>query len=799
MLPLHDPVAVFAVVLFVLLAAPLVGRRGVPPSVVLLGFGIVLGPHALGVLDRDPTMVLLGTVGLLYLVFLAGLEVDLHEFAAQRRLSLTFGVLTFVIPQTVGVAVARTVLGMGWPTAILLGSVFASHTLLAYPVVGRLGLQKARAATASVGATILTDTFALLVLAVVASGARGAGGPVETVLRVAVPLLLFAGAVLWALPRLGAWFLKTAASEAALEFVFVLAAVFACAWGVRALGVEPIIGAFLAGLALNRLVPEGGPLMARVTFVGNALFIPFFLLSTGMLVDLGAFAGGPGVGRSWLVAVTMVGTVLATKGTAAYLTRPAFGFSRAEAALAFGLTIPQAAATLAAVLVGVEVGLFDAAVLNGAIAMVFVTCIVGPSVAEAAGRRLAAVQARRTGSAPRRLLLSLANPETSEALVDLALLARPAGEPVSAVTLVAPGPDQEEGVARGENVLAVALARAVAADAALVPLVRIEPNVARGLARAVVEARASALVLGWDGSAAAERALFGTVPDRVLRETPAAVVVARAVGAWSAVRRLVIAVPPRAALAPGFAAAAETLARVAGRLGAPVVLVTPDEAMAAAQAPFERAAVVPLADWAGALDALDATLRPGDAVALVSARAGSVGWQAGLDRLPRALAERFAERPLVVVYPGRSAAEPARARAAAGTSRRLAAASVVLDVPGRTVADVVGVLAPDAALAEALLEAPVELRPGVVLAHGRTAALARTVLRVGVSRRGVSMDGLGAVRVVVALGLPADAAPAEALGWLAALAHALGQDATVEALLSAPDEAAARAALAEAR
>ena len=227
--------------------------------------------------------------------------------------------------------------GLGAPAAVLLGSVFASHTLLAYPAAARLGLQKERATTTAVGATILTDTLALLVLAVVASGARGGGGfDLAVLVRVAGSLAAVGGVVLWGLPRLGAWFFRTAAQDPAVEFVFVLAAVFVCALGVEALGVEPIIGAFLAGLGLNRLVPEGGRLMARIGFVGNALFVPFFLLSTGMLVDLGAFAGGPDAGRAWAVAAAMTATLLATKGAAAALLRPAFGFSADEVRLAFG-------------------------------------------------------------------------------------------------------------------------------------------------------------------------------------------------------------------------------------------------------------------------------------------------------------------------------------------------------------------------------------------------------------------------------------------------------------------------------
>ena len=659
-MPLRDPVAVFTTVLLVLLAAPLVARRGVPASVVLLAAGVALGPNALGVLERDATMVLLGTVGLLYIMFLAGLEIDLHEFIHHRRQSLVFGTLTFALPQAVGTVVGHWGLGFGWPAAVLMGSVFASHTLLAYPAAARLGLNKETAVTAAVGATILTDTLALLVLAVVASGARAGGGAdVWVAVRVAGALAAFGAAVLWGVPRVGAWFLKRAAQDATIEFVFVLAVVFACALAVEGLGVEPIIGAFLAGLALNRLVPEGGALANRISFFGNAMFVPFFLLSTGMLVDLSAFAGGPEAARSWTVAGTMVSILLVTKGAAAYVLRPAFGYTADQAQVAFGLTVPQAAATLAAVLVGVEVGLFGEAVLNGTIAMVLVTCLIGPWLVESAGRRLAAAQTPSVVPGRSRLLVSVSNPETVGALVDLAVLAREAGAgPLTAVTIVGGGPDPDADVARGEALLASAAHHAAGADVAVRPVVRTETNVARALARVAAETRTTTLLMGWDGSAAAERVLFGTIPDRVLRQTAAAVVVAHAPGAIARSRRLVVAVPPLVAHEPGFGASARLLSQLAARLGADLVVVAVDPPpFAPRSAPAPRH--VALAGWSELDAELDRQLRPGDALAVVTARRGSVAWEHGLDRLPRDLADRWPQRPLLVVYPGEGSAPPA--------------------------------------------------------------------------------------------------------------------------------------------
>ena len=821
-LPLTEPVAVFTVVLLVLLAAPLVGRRGVPSSVILLGAGVVLGPNVLGVLDRDPTMVLLGTVGLLYIMFLAGLEIDLHHLREEKAQSLGFGAATFLLPQLVGTVVGHEGLGLGWPASVLMGSVFASHTLLAYPAVARLGLQKERAVAAAVGATILTDTLALLVLAVIATGARaGTGADVGTLLRVVGALGAVGGIILWGLPRLGAVFFRRAAPDPAVEFVFVLAAVFVSALGVEVLGIEPVIGAFLAGLGLNRLVPEGGPLMSRIGFVGDALFIPFFLLATGMLVDPGAFAGGPEAGRAWTVALVMTGVLLATKGAAALLLRPAFGFSGPEAGVAFGLTVPQAAATLAAVLVGVDVGLFDGAVLNGTIAMVFVTCVVGPILAERSGRALVA-QAETRPAAPRgarlRSLVSLANPATVGPLLDLAQLAREDGpnEPVVAMTVVPSGPDSAEGVVRAERLLSAAVIHGAGASLAVQPLVRVETNVARALARAAVETRAGVVVMGWDGSAAAERLLFGTVPDRVLEETPASVVVARGVGTLATVRRLWVAVPPLADLEPGFRSIAQMLGRTASRCGAGLVVVTPEAGTeAVVQAFVGKGRPVPeavgVSRWRDVTEVLAERVRSSDALALVSARHGSVAWQASLEGLPRTLARRHPDVPFLVVYAGQV---PASLGATPGLSSddrafldRLGADRFRLGVRGESAAllfaDTLGDAVPveeRAAIAETLAapspDVPAEIRPGVLFGHARSASVDHAVLCVGATRDDTHVPEMnGEVGLVVALIVPPDVPSSRYLRWLALTARMLRDDATVAAVRAAPTSVEARAAL----
>ena len=533
-----------------------------------------------------------------------------------------------------------------------------------------------------------------------------------------------------------------------------------------------------------------------------------------MLVDPAALASG---GRAWAVAGAMVATIVVTKCAAALATRPLYGFGRDEVGVAFGLTVPQAAATLAAALVGFRVGLFDAAVLNGTIVMMLVTCTLGPVIVERYGRRLAArAQAEPSRAAPPRVLVSLANPATAGDLLGVAALLREGGaEPVHAVTVAASGPDLAEHVGQGERVLARALAEAAAMDLPLDPSVRSGANVARALARAVAETRSSAVVLGWDGEAATARVLFGTVPDRLLRESSALVVVARPGRPLPTVRRVVVAAPPLADHEPGFPALARALGTVGTRLAAPLVVVTADAAADALRAAVARGRpglpveAVGVGAWSGLLDGLGRLLRPDDLVVLVSARQGSVSWRASLDRLPRVLARRFPDAPLWTAYPAQVPVGELLSdglshgdRAFLGT---LTPECVRVGVPAEAdpAALVDGLLAGDLAgparaeAVRALLggDGPAaELSPGVALLHAHVPSVDRTTLWAAVSPEGVRLGGAaGPVRVLLVLLVPAGLPTGRYLGQLALVTRLVGGD--LDALARAATPAEARALL----
>jgi Kef-type K+ transport system membrane component KefB len=811
-LPVTDPVLIFALVMVLILVLPLAFRRlRVPGIVGLILAGVVIGPHALGVLARDQTMELLGAVGLIYIMFIAGLEVDLNEFIRHRSRSIVFGAATFAVPQGIGTLIAHFLLGFDWLSSVLLGSVFASHTLVAYPIASRLGLAKEESVTAAVGATILTDTAALLVLAVVVRAAEGALSA-RFWIQIVGLLALYLTAVLFLVPRLGRWFFRTVRGDGAAEFVFVLAVVYVCAYLAGVAGIEPIIGAFLAGLALNRLVPEHSTLMSRTRFVGESLFIPFFLISVGMLVDLSVLVGDTGV---WLVAATMLATVTVTKWLAAQSTRLLFGYSADQAWMLFGLTVPQAAATLAAVLIGYSVGIFGDEVLNGAILMILVTCLAGPLVVERYGRRVALRVERAAfepSRAPERILVPLANPETAPMLMDVAFMVRnpKSSQPIFPLAIVRDEPDVQAGVAAGEKLLVHAVVHAAAAAVPATPMVRVDRNVASGILRAVRERMISTIIFGWNSRVGASNHMFTGILDQVLAESRELMLVCKIEQPLGTVERVVAAVPPYSHLEPGFADGMQLVKSLARQVGAALHVAAPVEFTGAIKERMVRlkpdmpVTYRPLPDWSHLLPEIEAGRLPHDLVVLLSARQGTISWRPDLGRLPRQIALRFPDISLAVCFPPMPAdeASPSFAFPSGGLDfgGLVSAERVVLDLEGPGGREVLGQLLGSAfrdqpgaldSIGPMDADSGSELMPGVVLFHAHVPVVNEPVLVVGISRPGLQMSEIGAPVHVVLVLLSPDTGSAEAhLGSLALIARLVRSSESVERLRMAvsPDE-----------
>ncbi len=760
--PISDPVLIFALAMGIFLLAPVVFERFKIPGIVgLILAGMVVGPNVLNLLERDFTFELLGTVGLLYLVFLAALELDLNRFKEYRERSIVFGLLSFSVPMGLSLAV-MPLWGYDLSAALLIGAIIGSHTLLAYPVVSRLGILKNPAMITVVGGTLVTDTLALTVLAVVAGTMAG---------EVDAPFLfalfgvlgLYAVVVLWTVPKVGRWFFRNVPGQAPAEFIFLMVVLFGTAWAADLAGAEPIIGAFLAGLTLNRLIPLHSPLMTRVRFVGNALFIPFFLLSVGMLVDPGVLTGSWQV---WAVAGTLTVLVHAGKFAGAWGTKAIFGYSRDEGLAMFGLSTPQAAATLAVTFVGLEIGLFGETVLNAVILMILVSVLVGPFLVERFGRAIALHEERKPydpREAPRRILIPVSNPSTADSLLDIAfhLRERTTDEPLYPLMVVRGTEDESEAqVAEAEKMLSHAVLYSAGADVPVSPLTRVDANIATGVARAATETRSSILVVGWDGERGSRGAVFGSVLDQLLEQTKQMVIVAKMGHPLNTTRRLVAVFPPGSDHHPGFGGALAAVKHLASELEASFLGLVIGEDPKRYEAIYEKVKP-PLAGefeavegWGPLLWEFRSRLEPEDLVVVMSARRGAVSWHRELDRLPSQLSSLVPES-FLLVHPSEADAThgmdgvPEGAFPSGLTEKRL-----VLDLPGLSADEALRrVLMTEfpedrsrvKTIADQLLDAerefPSEVRPGVALPHTLVPGLEKCLMFLGISPDGVDLPG----------------------------------------------------------
>ncbi|WP_017726952.1 cation:proton antiporter [Halalkalibacterium ligniniphilum] len=655
--PITDPVLIFAIAMVIFLVAPLLMTQLRIPGIIGLIFaGVIVGPNGLNLIDRDPTIVLLGTVGLLYIIFIAGLEIDLEGFKKYRQRSIVFGTLSFTLPFTFGFTFSY-LLGFSLAAAILLGSILGSHTLLAYPIASRLGVAKNKAVTTVVGGSMITDTVALLILAVVAGSMQGELS-LSFWVSLLASLIVYVAAVLILIPILAKSFFRTMSSEGALEFIFVMTMLFLSAYFATVAGLEPIIGAFIAGLALNRFILEQSPLMNRIKFVGNAIFIPFFLLSVGMLMDVKVLLSNP---SAWLLAILVVAFVQIGKFLAAWISGKIYSYSIEEVKLMFGLSVPQAAGTLAATLVGFELGLFDQAVVNAMIVKILITCIVGPYMVEKYARRIAfneEQQPYESTNAPERVMVPLANPNTMESLLDLAFIIRGNSlEPLYPLT-VAQG---EKGsaaseLAKAEKVLGHAVTYAAGAEVPIQMLTRVDTNITSGVIRAIEETRITTVVIGWNGKLSTPQRMFGGVLDQMLERTNQMVLVSKLGHPLNTTNRIVVILPSGVRRKKGFYRAMQTAKLLAAKLGATLLcLVVKDDLEKYEKTineikPDVTFSVTGVSSWNELHQQCLPTLRKDDLVIVISARRGTLAWHPQLEQLPRVLAVATPES-FIMLYP----------------------------------------------------------------------------------------------------------------------------------------------------
>lgn len=657
---IKDPVMILAITMgLFLLMPPIVKRFKMPDLIGYLIAGILIGPHGFGLIDRDQTIILLGTVGLLLIMFLAGLEIDLDGFARYKNRSILFGLTSNVIPFILGV-LSGIIFGYSIAASILLGAILASHTLLGYPIASRLGIVKNKAITMAVGGTIITDVIALVVLAMVAGASKGEFS-FFFLLKLLVKLAIVALIILKGIPIIARSFFRNVSGEGVVQFIFVMSTLFASALLAEIAGVEAIIGALFAGLALNRFIVEHGTLMNRINFTSNAIFVPFFLLSVGMLVDLTSLIGSM---ESILLAAVLIIFVAIGKSLPAILTGKIYHYTKNEIIMIFGLSIPHASATLAATLVGYEIGILDQTMVNAIILMILFTCIIGPYYVEKSGREIATHEGQvpyAENERPQRILIPIANPKNMEALLDFSMILRRehSTEPLYPLTIVREDlTSNVPQVAQAEKMLGHAVLYAAGAEVPVRVLTRIDQSVSNGILRAIAEEQISTVVVGWNPKITSKDKIFGSILDQLLDQTYHPIFVTNLVKPLNTTRRVVMIIPKNSLLKRSFKATMKRLKTIVSRLGATLhlIILRDEKNLALYKEIIDELEPKPpttyefVESYEKLYKEVFPNIKENDLTILLSARKGTTAYRPQLEEIPSQLAEKVFEN-FVIFYP----------------------------------------------------------------------------------------------------------------------------------------------------
>lgn len=661
-LPLKNPVLVFSLVLFIILLAPILLKRfNIPGIIGLILSGVVVGPFGFNILEKSSAVELFSTIGLLYIMFIAGLELDMNEFKANRNKSLVFGLFTFVFPLVIGYPVCRYFLGYDFNASFLTASMFATHTLVAYPIVSKLGVSKNPAVAITVGGTILTDTAVLIILAVILGNSQGDLSR-EFWIRLAVSLAIFSAIIFLIIPRIAQWFFQKLESEKHAHYIFVLSIVFFAAFLAEVAGVEPIIGAFVAGLALNRLIPHSSALMNRIEFIGNSLFIPFFLISVGMLVDVRVILKGP---AALIVAGTLSVVAIFGKWVAAWFTQLAFKYSAPQRKLIFGLSSAHAAATLAVILVGYKANILDENILNGTIILILITCVVASFATEKAAKTIALSEenGETESAAPNiftdeHILLPIANPDNIEKLLEFALLVKDkkSVNPVSLLSVVPNNEEAEQNIIRSKNKLEKYVQQGSATETQVKIIATIDHNAASGIARTSREIMADFIIIGWPHRSGFLEKLIGEKVESILNNTERTLFVTHFEYPLVAHKRIIVIAPPLSEREAGFELWCNKTIRLSQELSVPAIVFSEERTKQAMESEIAENKLSPaityqlFEDWEDFL-VLSRHIQKDDLVILISARKGSFSHMYLLDSLPLKLEKYFEKNSKIVVYP----------------------------------------------------------------------------------------------------------------------------------------------------
>lgn len=665
-LPITNHTLIIFVVMIIIMLAPIImGKLRIPHIIGMVLAGVAIGKYGFHVLERDSSFELFGRVGLLYIMFLAGIEMDMEGLRKDIRKISAFGILTFIVPFVVTFFVSVTYLGYSPMASVLLSCIMSSNTLIAYPIVSRYGLQKHAVSTLSVGASMMSLLFALVVVAALVGSFSGGTGYLFWTLF-AVKFALYCVSAVFLIPRLTRYFLRRY-SDAVMQFAFVLSLLFMNAALCELIGIEGIFGAFYCGLVLNRYIPHVSPLMNRLEFIGNALFIPYFLIGVGMLINVRLlFEGGHII--TVVAFIVIFGTL--GKALAAYISCWLFRRPLLDGHLMFGLTSAHAAGGIAMVMIGTKLEvspghyLLGDDMLNGVVIMILFTCVISTLVTDNAARRIVLRDHRQTNISDdlkgddEKILIPVKYPETCDTLVSLAIMMRnpKLRRGLIALNVVYDDENAQVNQREGQMLLDHVQQTANAADVRMQTQVRLATNIANGIRHAFKEYDASEIIIGQHIHDNSSRRFWGEFAQSLYNGLSRQIIIARCAIPLSTLRAIHVAVPSRAELEPGFYRWLERLSRVAESLECRIVfhgreasidLISRFEAQVH---PSVRAEFVDMPHW-NEFKELASAIADDELLAVVTARQGTVSYKRAMDRLPEELTAYFKSQNIMIIFP----------------------------------------------------------------------------------------------------------------------------------------------------
>lgn len=668
--PITDPTLIFFVVLLMILLSPIImGRLRIPHIIGMVLAGVLVGKYGLNILGRDASFELFGRVGLFYIMFLAGLEMDMEGLKKNRNRVVVFGMLTFLIPFAMTYFMGVSLLGYLPLASLLLAAIMASNTLIAYPIVGRYGLTRHTSSTLSVGSSMMALFMALIVMASIVNSFHGNGGILFWLLFI-LKFVAYCVGLIMVIPRVTRWFLRRY-SDAVMQFIFILAIVFLSAALSDAVGLEGIFGAFMSGLILNRFVPKVSPLMNRIEFTGNALFIPYFLIGVGMLINVRLLFAGSKI--LWVVfCIVFFGTL--GKAVAAYLAARIFRLSWLAGHMMFGLTSAHAAGAIAMVMVGrrlqVAPGeyLFGDEVLNGIVIMILFTCIISTVITERAAQRLRLQEKEghdmMKNLDDEKILIPVKYPEYSDNLVTMATLMRNPRlkRELVALNVVYDDVNMRHNQAEGQRLLDHLCHLASASDVPMVTQVRIAANIANGIKHAFKEFQASEILMGLHFHKEISRSFWGEFTRSLYNGLSRQIIVTRILQPLNTIRRIQVAIPSRAEFEPGFYRWLERLARMASNLECRITYHGRKETLQLVNEfirnrfPSVRAEYEEMEHWKE-LPTLGSKVREDHLFVIVTARKGTISYKTAMERLPEELNKCVKGKTIMIIFPDQYGSE----------------------------------------------------------------------------------------------------------------------------------------------